>query len=224
MLLLIWQEELVHSLKVEDPWPRLFLLRKCFSYRSGIWHSERLNNQCKATSQGNRGCEIWLQVFSIPSVFPSAYYTESLKGTLHVSLDGSKISQECEFQHQLVNSPEKGRLITIWYYNLHINIHFPDLDNKSTKRTGNNFMHLCLWCVSFRYMEKTPWYQGTSHGCPSLSSWGSPRLRSSSSSCFWCSCLPTPPLSWETSSSWSQWPLIPGSKHPCIFCSETWLC
>jgi hypothetical protein len=36
-------------------------------------------------------------------------------------------------------------------------------------------MNLCLGFVSFRCMEKTPWNQGTSHGCQSLSSWGSHR-------------------------------------------------
>ena len=77
------------------------------------------------------------------------------------------------------------------------------------------------WCVFFRCMEKTPWNQGISHVYQHLS-WGSHRLRSSSSSCFWCSCLSAPPLSWETTSPCSQWPLIPGSTHPCIFFCETW--
>ena len=106
MLLLIWQEKPIHILKVGDPCCRLFLLRKCFSYRIGNWDSERSSNQLKTKSKGNTGCEIWLQVLCTPSIFPPAYDTESLKGKLHVSLDGSKISQECVFQHQLVNSPE----------------------------------------------------------------------------------------------------------------------
>ena len=106
MLLLIWQEKPIHILKVGDPCCRLFLLRKGFSYRIGNWDSERSSNQLKAKSKGNTGCEIWLQVLCTPSIFPPTYDTESLKGKLHVSLDGSKISQECAFQHQLVNSPE----------------------------------------------------------------------------------------------------------------------
>ena len=76
------------------------------------------------------------------------------------------------------------------------------------------------WCVFFRCMEKIPWNQGISQVNQNLS-WSSPRLRSSSSSCFWCSCWSVPPLSWETTSPCSQWPLIPGSTHPCIFCCET---
>lgn len=37
----------------------------------------------------------------------------------------------------------------------------------------SNFIHLCLWCVFFRCMEKIAWIQGTTHGCQSLSSGGS---------------------------------------------------
>ena len=93
--------------------------------------------------------------------------------------------------------------------------------NLSEPRSNNASLS---WCVFFRCMEKTPWNQGLSHIRICLYqnfSWGSHRLRSSSSPCFWCTCLSAPPLSWETSSSCSQWPLIPGSTHPCIFCRET---
>ena len=82
--------------------------------------------------------------------------------------------------------------------------------------------HHCLWCVFFRCTEKTPRNWGTLCRCQILSSWGSHRLRSSSSPCFWCSCLSTQPLSWEASWLWSRWPLIPGSTCPCIFCCKTW--
>ena len=61
------------------------------------------------------------------------------------------------------------------------------------------------WCVFFRCMEKIPWNQGISQVNQNLS-WSSPRLRSSSSSCFWCSCWSAQPLSWETTSPCSQWP------------------
>ena len=93
--------------------------------------------------------------------------------------------------------------------------------NLSEPRSNNASLS---WCVFFRCMEKTPWNQGLSHIRICLYqnlSWGSHRLRKSSSPCFWCSCLSAPPLSWETSSSCSQWPLIPGSTHPSIFFHET---
>lgn len=42
-----------------------------------------------------------------------------------------------------------------------------------TRMVHSNFIHLCLWCVFFRCMEKIAWIQGTTHGCQSLVFWGS---------------------------------------------------
>ena len=43
-----------------------------------------------------------------------------------------------------------------------------DLDNcfesLRTRMVHSNFIHLCLWCVFFRCMEKIAWIQRTTHG------------------------------------------------------------